>query len=307
MKTSILKIVIAWLLATVTNNSLAAELYELRIQNPRKQIGYVVGDTFTRTLELDVKAPYKLSAASIPTKGLSRKGIELSGVNITEKHVSESTRYQIQLKYQIFTSGSTVKKLELAKQLLKIIHAGKSLTITVPAWQFRVSPLAVNGEVYIEKDMSQDRGPMLVESVHTKYLLGIFLSITFLAALGLIYINADRAWFPGMGEPFAMSYRKISSLGVSHNSANIALIQQATTSIHHAFNQTYGENVFAADIDAFLEKHPVFTNLRQEISHFFNESNNVLFTVIANDKAKITIASLLQFCEQCRHCERSVA
>jgi mxaA protein len=307
MNTNILKIIVACLLTFFASISLAAELYKLRIQNPQKQIGYLVGDTFTRTLELDVKAPYKLSAASIPTKGLSQKGIELSSVNVLEKQSSETTRYRIQLKYQIFTSGASVKKMELAKQPLKIIHAGKSLNVSLPAWSFRISPLAVNGEVYIEQDMSPYRGPMLVDSTHTKYLLGIFLSITLLAALGLMYINADLAWFPGMGGPFAMSYRKINSLSTNNNTADIVLTQQATTSIHHAFNQTYGENVFATDIDAFLLKHPAFANIRQEISHFFKESNHVLFAVNNNNRTHISIAALMQFCEQCRHCERSVA
>ncbi|HYN54658.1 MAG TPA: hypothetical protein VES38_08145 [Methylotenera sp.] len=301
-----MKTIITLMLALLASTSTAAELYELRIQNPQKQIGYMVGDVFTRTLELDVKAPYKLSSASIPAKNLSQKGIELSTVKVTEKQTSKITRYQIQLQYQIFTNGATVKKLEIAKHPLKITHAGKSLTITVPAWRFRVSPLAVHGEVYIEQDMSPYRGPMLVESANSKLLLGTFLGITLIAALGLIYINADRAWFPGMGGPFALSYRKISSLGAHQNSEDIALIQQATTSIHHAFNQTYGENVFATDIDVFLQKHPAFRNIRQEISHFFKESNHVLFAVNANDKTKISIAALIKFCEQCRHCERSV-
>lgn len=307
MNTNILKIIVACLLTFFASITLAAELYKLRIQNPQKQIGYLVGDTFTRTLELDVKAPYKLSAASIPTKGLSQKGIELSSVNVVEKQTSETTRYRIQLKYQIFTSGAIVKKMEVAKFLLKIIHARKSLNVSVPAWSFRVSPLAVNGEVYVEQDMSPYRGPMLVDSTHTKYLLGIFLSITLLAALGLMYINADLAWFPGMGGPFAMSYRKISSLSTNKSAEDIALTQQATTSIHHAFNQTYGENVFATDIDAFLLKHPAFASIRQDIRNFFKESNHVLFAVNPNNRINISITALMQFCEQCRHCERSVA
>jgi mxaA protein len=307
MNTNILKIIVACLLTFFASISLAAELYKLRIQNPQKQIGYLVGDTFTRTLELDVKAPYKLSAASIPTKGLSQKGIELSSVNVVERQTSETTRYRIHLKYQIFTSGPSVKKMGAAKLLLKIIHARKLLTVSVPAWNFRVSPLAVNGEVYVEQDMSPYRGPMLVDSTHTKYLLGIFLSITLLTALGLMYVNADLAWFPGMGGPFAMSYREISSLSPNNNAADIALTQQATTSIHHAFNKTYGENVFATDIDAFLQKHPAFANIKHEISRFFKDSNHVLFAVNNNNKTYISIDALMQFCEQCRHCERNIA
>lgn len=307
LKTTFLKIILACALFSLVANSLAAELYELHIQNPKKQIGYVVGDVFTRTIELNVKAPYKLSAASIPTKGLNQKGIELSSVKVTEKETSKSTRYQLQLKYQLFTSGPTVRKLEIPKHPLIITHAGKSFKINIPQWKFRVSPLAVNGEVYIEQDMSPYRGPMLVETTHTKYLLGTFLILTLLATIGLIYINADLAWFPGMGGPFAMSYRKISNLTEAGNDEDSAVIQQATTSIHHAFNQTFGENVFATDIDLFIQKHPSFANIKQEIRQFFKASNHVLFAVNASEKTHISVAALIQFCAQCRHCERNVA
>jgi mxaA protein len=312
LKTTFLKIALACALFLLASMSTAAELYELHIQNPEKQIGYVVGDVFTRTVELNVKAPYKLSAASIPTKGLQQKGIELRAVKVTEKETSKSTRYQLQLKYQIFTSGPTVRKLEIAKHPLIITHAGKSFKINIPQWKFRVSPLAVNGEVYIEQDMSPYRGPMLVETTHTKYLLGTSLLITLLATFGLIYINADLTWFPGMGGPFAMSYRKISSLSEANiaetgSAEASALIQQATTSIHHAFNQTFGENVFATDIDLFVQKHPAFAHIKQEISQFFKASNHVLFAVNARDKTQVSIAALMQFCAQCRHCERNVA
>jgi mxaA protein len=312
LKTTFLKIFLACALFSLASISVAAELYELHVQNPNKQIGYVVGDVFTRTVELNVKAPYKLSAASIPTKGLQQKGIELRAAKVTEKETSKSTRYQLQLKYQIFTSGPTVRKLAIAKHPLIITHAGKSFKINIPQWKFRVSPLAVNGEVYIEQDMSPYRGPMLVDAIHTQYWLGAFLFLILLSTFGLIYINADLTWFPGMGGPFAMSYRKISSLAEARNAEigsteDSALIQQATTSIHHAFNQTFGENVFATDIDLFVQKHPAFANIKQEISQFFKVSNHVLFAVNASDKTHISIAALMQFCAQCRHCERNVA
>lgn len=310
MKINLMKTIIMSMLVLFASTSIAAERYELRIQNPKKQIGYVVGDTFTRTLMLDVKAPYKLSPASIPAKGLSAKGIELSAVKVSEKQSSKATRYQIQLNYQIFTSNATVKKLEIAKHPLKITHAGKPLIVTVPAWQFRVSPLAVNGEVYIENDMSPYRGPMLVESGNAKLLLGVFFSMVLVALAGLIYINADLAWFPGMGGPFAMSHRELAgltNLNESMSPNDTALIQQAATSVHRAFNKTYGENVFATNIDEFLERHPKFASIKQEIHDFFSASHHVLFAVNASSKNNTSITELIQFCEQCRHCERSVA
>lgn len=307
LNTNFLKIILAYVLFLLPPISMGAELYELSVQNPKKQIGYVVGDVFTRTIELNIKAPYMLSKASIPIKGLHQKGVELSSVKVTEKKTLNFTRYQLQLKYQLFTSSPTVMKLKIAKHPLIITHAGKFFKIYIPQWIFRVSPLAVNGEVYIEQDMSPYRGPMIVETTFTQSWLGAFLFITFLATFGMIYINADLAWFPGMGGPFAMSYRKISDLSQVSNADNIAVIQKATTSIHHAFNQTFGENVFAADIDLFVQKHPAFFNIKQEIVQFFNASNSVLFAVNDSDKASVSLVELIHFCTQCRHCERNVA
>ena len=174
----------------------------------------------------------------------------------------------------------------------------------VPAWQFRVSPLAVDGEVYVEHDMSPYRGPILVESGYIKLMLGLFLIMILLALLGLTYINADHAWFPGMGGPFAMSFRELAQFE-NTDKQDVTLLQQATASIHHAFNKTYGENVFIADISAFLQKHPNFVSIKKEINHFFQQSNQVLFTT--NSINATSVAALKQFCEQCRHCERSVA
>ncbi len=298
------KILIALLLQLFTITSIAATLYDLSVQNPKKDIGYVVGDTFTRTVLLDVKAPYKLSTASLPVKSSSQHGIELSAVKLTEKRTYKVTHYQIELKYQVFTSSSVVKMLEVAKYPLKITHAGKATIVMVPGWQFRVSPLAVDGEVYVEHDMSPYRGPMLVGSGYAKLMLGLFLSMILLTLLGLTYINADRAWFPGMGGPFAMSYRELAGFE-SHTKQNVVLLQQATTSIHRAFNKTYGENVFTTDINTFLQKHPNFVSLQADIDQFFQQSNQVLFTT--NSTNTTSIAALKKFCEQCRHCERSVA
>ena len=305
MKINTLRTFLTFVLISLASVCTAAEQYELRVKNPSKQIGYFVGDVFTRTIEMDVKAPYKLSKSSIPAKGLQQKGIELSSVKVIEKQTAKSTHYQLQLKYQLFTSGANVMKLKIAKHPLLITHAGKSFKVHIPQWTFRVSPLAVNNEVYIEQDMSPYRGPLLVETTNTKYVLGTFLLLTLVATCGLIYINADNAWFPGMGGPFAMSYRQINS----YTGADVdkVVLQKATASIHHAFNQTFGQNVIATDIDIFVQKHPAFAAIKQEIAQFFKVSNYVLFAVNDKEKPLVTLVELMQFCSQFRHCERKVA
>ena len=305
MNFNISKIFLTFALITLVSVCIAAERYEIRVKNPTKQIGYVVGDVFTRTVELDVIAPHELSKLSIPAKGLQQKGIELSSVKVTEKQTAKSTHYQLQLKYQLFTSRANVMKLKIAKHPLLITHAGKSFKVYIPQWTFRVSPLAVNNEVYIEQDMSPYRGPLLVETTNTKYVLGTFLLITLVATCGVIYINADNAWFPGMGGPFATSYRQIN--GYTGAEIDKVVLQKATASIHHAFNQTFGQNVFATDIDIFVQRHPAFSTIKQEIAQFFKASNYVLFSVNDSEKSSITLVDLMHFCSQFRHCERKVA
>jgi hypothetical protein len=287
--------------------SAAEKPYTLAVHNPGRDIGYIVGDTIKRSIDIEVRAPYLLAPGSIPAKGVTYKGIELREVQLSEKKSSDARHYQLSLMYQVFTSSPNVKKLDLPKVVLQVTNAGKHLNVNVPAWQFRISPLATHNETYVEQDMSPYRGPMLLDAGHLKPLFGGFLALTFISVLGLIYINADAGWFPGMGGPFAASHRRISSLP-----DNEERTRRAVDSIHLAFNQTYGENLFEADIDTFLQKHPSFSGIRKEIRTFFDLSNAVLYGLKANEaKADESLADSLRFlsdfCKLCRNCERGVA
>ena len=275
--------------------------YQIHIQNPNKNANYIVGDQFTRVIELEVKAPYKLAKSTLPVKGLSVKGLELNEVKLIEKQLSGSTHYKLILDYQIFTSSAFVKKITLPAQTLKIVNAGRSINIVISAWALRISPIATHSETYIEQDMSPYRSPLLVSMPYLKPILAAFLGMTLLSLLGLIYINADRSWFPGLGGPFAASYRHIISLDQDKQ-----YIQKAVASIHQAFNQTFGESLFEYELDNFLQQHPAFTAIKLEIINFFAFSNRVLFGDKRELPATNTLVHLLKFCEQCRHCERGL-
>lgn len=267
-----------------------------------KTIGYMVGDIINRNIELDVAAPYKLAMGSLPVKGVSIKGVELRDIILTEKKSPEGTHYRLQLYYQIFASGKNARKFVLPAENLRITKAEQSLKVTIPAWKYRVSPIAAFGEVYIEQDMSPYRGPMLVDSGYLKPLLAVFLGLVVISIAGLIYINADPAWFPGMGGPFSSSYRLVSNLTESLESN-----RRAVLSIHQAFNKTYGQNLFEADVQEFLQQHPGFSKIRHEVEAYFNLSNEVLFGANPDRQIAASLPVLVKFCEACRNCERGVA
>lgn len=313
--------VAVWFLLFVSINVLAEPVREMQITNPKRNVGYVVGDMFKRRIDLEVAAPYTLSRASLPAAGLSYGGIEVNKVEINEKKLAETTRYRIEVTYQIFVHRQNASKIRLPAHPMQISANGKSVEVPIPAWSFRVSPLAAYGETDIERDMRPYRAPLKVQTKNLKLAVGFFLLLVLGSLAGLIYINADKAWFPGMGGPFAASYRSIASLQDSPEALN-----KAVAHIQNAFNVTFGENLFGHDLDRFIQCHPGFSKLRHDMKVFFKVSNYVFFGVkddqyqsawmqylsqrtssAADAPSMHTLAGLKAFCRACRDCERGVA
>lgn len=298
-----MKILIAFLLILLSLPSSAAEkLYDIRVHNPERNIAYVVGDIIKRTVELEVKHPSELIASSLPAEGMERRGIELREVSIKQRKLSVATHYSIAFSYQVFSRAKLAKKFELPSETIQITKAGKPIVITVPAWEFTVSPLANDGETYIENDMSPYRAPLLLDAFMLKPALTVFIVMMVVAIGGLTYLHGDDAWFPGMGGPFAASYRKISSLPEGDDSLLVA-----ASSIHEALNTTLGENVFIQNLDQLFQHKPAFKSLEQEITSFFTISNYLLYDLKVNHQALIRLSDLQEFCKNCRDCERQVS
>ncbi|CAG0998813.1 mxaA protein [Methylophilaceae bacterium] len=298
-----MKILAAGLLMLLSITASAADKpFELYERNPERRIGYFIGDIIERSVEIAARQPYALSAASLPVKGLMRQGIELREVKLSEQKSAGVTHYCLDLVYQVFAHDDHARKLTLPEETIRLVNAGKPVQVSIPAWPFSLSPVAAHGEAYIEQDMSPYRGPMLVGFGYYKPLLGVSLVLVIVSLFGLVYINGDAAWFPGMGGPFAASYRRISGLPDLPDSTPAAV-----ASIHHAFNQTFGKNLFRQQMDEFIRLHPAFSGMRPQIAAFFELSDGVLFGPDAGREQAATLAALAEFCERCRHCERGLA
>src|ERR1051325_8079014 len=232
---------------------------------------------------------------------MMRKGIQFRDIRLRETQSADVVRYRLTLSYQVFTRSNFAQKIALPQETLKLSNAGKAISVTIPAWQFRVSPIATHGEAYIEQDLSPYRGPMLVEFGYLKPLFAASLGLVLISLFGLIYMHGDAAWFPGMGGPFAASYRNISSLPESPQD-----LQGGVASIHRAFRLTFGETLFPQGLDMFIEKHPAFLCIKPEIDSFFELSNQLLYGE-ADQQQSRHMQELLEFCARCRDCERGVA
>ncbi|HSH71626.1 MAG TPA: nonribosomal peptide synthetase MxaA [Methylophilaceae bacterium] len=270
-------------------------------------VGVQLGDVLRRSFIVEVAEPYQISRASLPAKGLRRDGIELNDISITTVSKGQHTRYRVDLVYQVFAHTDTPSVMQLPAEQLALTGGPQALTVNLPAWRFWFAPLA-NGRVDNAKRLMlpQQATPRL-DSQHHLHTAWGWAALALLALLGLVYVNAERRWLPFMGGAFAQAHRQLRRLeakAATDNSEQQQCSEQSLLVLHHAFNQVYGANVFASDVDTFVARHPQFARLKGEIQAFFTRSGHALF----GGKMEGTELRdyLLGLSRQLRDCERRV-
>ena len=287
-------------------------IVSIKTLDPVKDVGYVVGDMVTREITLTIKKPYALIEESLPIVGYEKTyrgqpiGIYLNAIKHTKKDESKQVVHQLTLTYQILTSSVVAKRAAVLAEYLRLINTESKdkelVKYRVPMWEFVISPLSVFGQIKVEDDMSQFRGPLLLDASSHKKNLNILLTALVLSLLGLIYIIGKNAWLPRMGGPFAKTYRNIK-----RQDNTPAGIQLAVTSMHSALNASAGNSLFMNNLDEFLAKKPAFKNVQVEIIQFFALSRQVFFEPNAShDIGNNPTQWLARFCRRCRDCERGL-
>jgi mxaA protein len=289
-----------------------AGVVSLQIQDPTRAVGYTVGDVLTRHIVISIKKPYKLIPESLPIIGYQKRyrgqplGIDLSDIKHSSKDTGNAVRHNLILSYQVWTNKNVVKNGALPAEYLHIINVESKdkevVKFRIPSFEFNISPIARFGQIKIEEDMSQYRGPLLLDSTAEKQRLKILLTILALSLLGLLYMLGKNAWLPRMGGPFAKCYREIRKLPNT-----LQGIEQAVSSIHTSLNTTAGNSLFSDNLDEFLAKKPAFKAIESEMQKFFGLSNQIFFEPntqhqVGNDP----LQWLAQFCRRCRDCERGL-
>lgn len=275
------------------------------ISNPAQTYGVQIGDKLSRKVVLEVPAPFKISENAFPKKGSKNNGVELVEVDVVTDQEKENTRYTLSLSYQTFTSPGKPIVMQLPAEKLSLTGGAKVETLEVPAWGFWFSPIVTGGIETAAKNIQPEAMPPLVDvSVH-KTRLAVFASLLIASLLALLYLNADGHWLPFMGGAFARAHRQLKRLSKSKGAKSTVEEKQALVYVHQAFNQHFGANMFARDIEPFVAKRSSFKKMKAEIAQFFDESNQSLYAVEPRDSQKI-IANLVQFSKLLRDCERGV-
>lgn len=293
------------LAANTKDNASPTKISILSLSNPSENYGINVGDRLTRTMLLSVPAPYQLPKTAFPKKRSETKGIQLVDINIETEKRKALTLYTVTLAYQAFVKHKQPTIMQLPKITLIPTGGDTSLSITVPAWQFWFSPLAVSTFGTTGKALQADIQPPLLNAQTHKTGLIALLSLAVASLLALLYMNADGRWLPFMGGAFAQSHRQIKKLSKAKGIKTQREEKQALVFIHQAFNQHFGANIFARDIERFVGMRPSFAKMRTDIEAFFNFSNHSLYSTEPRDSAKV-IDNLVQLSKQLRNSERGV-
>ena len=279
---------------------------------PDHRVGYTVGDILSRTIILQIKKPYQLIDESLPIVGYEKRyknqitGIELRDITHEKSVHDDYVEHKIKVSYQIFTNSVVAKPGILPAEYLRLInvnsHGKEVVRYRIPSWEIAISPLSIFGQVKIEADMSDFRGPLLLKSYKEKQQLKISLIVLSLSLLSLLYIVGKHAWLPRMGGTFARTYKALRKLPATEYG-----LQQAVSKVHESLNITAGQSVFGDTIDAFLIRKPAFAMLKAEIEQFFGLSRQVFFEPNASHQIQGEPLKWLQnFTRRCRDCERGL-
>lgn len=278
----------------------------LTVTDPQFTNGVHIGDVLSRRVVVDAPTAYTLSENALPKKGSKHDGIELVDVALQSKSQSGQTQYTLQLSYQVFAVSTYPSVMHLPAEKLTLSNAAGAQTLEVPAWGFWFSPLVTGGTATAKKNLLPEFKTPLIDSRANQQRLGLFLTLLIASLGALLYINADGHWLPFMGGAFARAHRQLKRLAKSSKPKTAVEEKQALVYLHQAFNQHYGANIFARDVDEFVNLRPGFKGLQHEITQFFEASNQSLYDVKNRDSRQV-IAQLLQLSKQLRDCERGVA
>jgi mxaA protein len=277
----------------------------LKVTNPPSTSGVHIGDVLSRTVVVDAPTAVTLADNALPKKGSKHDGIELVNVALQSQPHSGHTRYTLQLRYQVFAVSNYPAVMHLPAEKLTFTGAAAS-TVEVPAWGFWFSPLVTGGTATARKNILPEFKTPFIDSRADQQRLGLFLTLLIASLAELLYINADGHWLPFMGGAFARAHRQLKRLAKSSRPKTAVEEKKALVYLHQAFNQHYGANIFARDVEEFVSLRPSFKGMQPEITQFFEASNQSLYDVKSRDSRQV-IAQLVQLSKQLRDCERGVA
>jgi len=276
------------------------------IEEPRA-FGYFLGDELRRAVVLDLRPDAKLDAASLPRPGPVNYWLDLTGLDVDEEAAGSGTRVRITLTYQAFYSALDPRQLTIPGFTLKVSDASGTEDAEVPAWSFVVAPLR---ELFPGKEtegsavaLRPDAPPRLIPTGGERTAL---LAAGLVAVATLVLLAAHFAWGPfrrRAGRPFTEAARFLRSHAAQLSGDGG--YRAALLKLHRAFDVAAGRRILPDDLPAFLDKHPEFAPMSQDIDRVFTCSRATFYGGdVAHARAQMPVEAIAKLVARLGAAER---
>ena len=282
----------------------------VEVNDPKQKVGYTVGDLIDRNIKITILKPFSLIEESLPIVGYEKRyrgellGMSLVKSYFTKEETKEESIYEINLTYQIFTNKRFAKPVAITADYYRLIDPEKPddiFKLRVPSFTFAVSPIAIFGAVKVENDMSDYRGPFLIDKTVEQKIQIFSLIIFIMSLLILSYIYSRYTWWPSKNKIFSQIYRKYKKTNASK-----ANLEEFLKSLHHGLDTSLGKTVFLDNLELLYKENASFRNIEDEINDFFRLSRLIFFGRASKINQSNAYNWLKVFSLHCRLCERKL-
>ncbi|MCG8379746.1 MAG: hypothetical protein MI865_09770 [Proteobacteria bacterium] len=263
-----------------------------------KQFGVLVGDVIKHEFELTTQGNFFIDESSLPKKGSINYWLDVREVIIKKAQVEYKNRYSIMIEYQTFYAPLVVTERIIPAIQLHLYNDKTDVSLlTIPSWKFYTSPLKPVTQRGIASKPGKQLEPLgdyILTAKGMRY-LKTKMSITGLCLILilLLYLWSMGFFITEFQSPFQKACKKIAGFRGDNDKEYREVIRL----IHHAFNVTRNETVFASSIDAFIKNNPEYEPLLIRIKQFFRTSAWVFYGQQLPDKEKkMSMEELKRFC-----------
>lgn len=271
-----LRIAIAVLVVCGLMQSAAAEVRGVVMNEPRA-VGYFLGDTITRTAEIETGPDDEILPAGLPSAGAINYWLELRDTSVESERRGDGRVHEVTFTYQTFYAALDPRRMAIPATEISVRTAEGAEIAKVPAFRFIVSPLR---EV-LPQQSGADDGYLLPDAEPVKRRSGALrtgaLGAAVLAFLFLTLLARDLAWWPFNQRPARPFSRAARDIGRVLGAEKSESYRHALIALHRAFDSAAGRRLLASDLDRFLTAHPEHGGARGEVERFFAASRTVFF------------------------------
>ncbi|MGH8558056.1 MAG: hypothetical protein ACRESZ_11455 [Methylococcales bacterium] len=272
----------------------ASPVQELRLEAGRS-FGHTLGDRIRHAIHFRVDKPKRFDEASLPVSGPLNDWLDLREIKLGQFDEERSTRYTIEVVYQIFPALRESESREIPGLALRVISGRDNLAFETPESSLTVAPLIpariADAEVTIRpaveaKPISWTRHVWIV----------VILGASWTIVLAFwVWRRGFWPFFRSDRRPFACARRKLRRWRRARLESTE--YRNALLAIHRAFNESAGEILFASGLENFFNQHPWFESMREKTGFFFALSEQVFFTGSPDlQDSAYSVRWLEQFC-----------